>query len=74
MIEDSNNLPSSEYLDISTFSRLLDDTTNSYKFVFFISILDILSCRFFDVTLPINLNELAIEMLVTADHTSVIHT
>jgi hypothetical protein len=66
MIEDFNNLPTSENLDISTFSRLLDDTTNSYKFVFFISILDILSCRFFNVTFPITLNELAIEMLVNA--------
>jgi hypothetical protein len=66
MAEDFNNLPTSENLDISTFSRLLDDTTNYYKFVFFISILDILSCRFFNVTLPITLNELAIEMLVNA--------
>jgi HNH endonuclease len=66
MTEELNNLPSSENLDISTFSRLLDDTTNSYKFVFFISILDILSSRFFNVTLPINLNDLAIEMLVNA--------
>jgi hypothetical protein len=60
------DLPSSENLDISTFSRLLDDTTNSYKFVFFISLLDLLSSQFFKVTLPISLKDLAIEMLVNA--------
>jgi hypothetical protein len=62
----NNSLPSAENLDISTFSRLLEDTTNSYKFVFFISILDLLSSRFFDLSSPIALNELAVEMLVNA--------
>ncbi|WP_460194379.1 HNH endonuclease domain-containing protein [Thermosynechococcus sp. FA-CM-4201] len=60
------SLPSSESLDIATFSRLLDDTTNSYKFLFFISLLDILSSRLFEVTSPISLKDLAIEMLVNA--------
>ncbi|QZZ19850.1 hypothetical protein J5X98_21450 [Leptothermofonsia sichuanensis E412] len=60
------SLPNSESLDIATFSRLLDDTTNSYKFLFFLSLLDILSSRFFKVTSPISLKDLAIEMLVNA--------
>lgn len=59
-------LPNSESLDIATFSRLLDDTTNSYKFLFFLSLLDILSSRFFKVTSPISLKDLAVEMLVNA--------
>lgn len=60
------SLPNSESLDIATFSRLIDDTTNSYKFLFFISLLDILSSRFFQVTSPISLKDLAVEMLVNA--------
>lgn len=60
------DLPSSEALDISTFSRLLDDTTNSYKFIFFLSLLDTLSCQFFKSISPITLKDLAIEMLVNA--------
>jgi len=66
MPKESYELPSSHNLDISTFSRLLDDTTNSYKFVFFLSILDILSSRFFKVSLPISLKELSVEMLANA--------
>lgn len=60
------NLPNSERLDIATFSTLLDDTTNSYKFLFFLSLLDILSNRLFKVDLPISLKDLSIEMLVNA--------
>ncbi|MBW4554170.1 MAG: hypothetical protein KME35_24165 [Aphanocapsa sp. GSE-SYN-MK-11-07L] len=63
---ETHDLPASESLDVSTFSRLLDDTTNSYKFVFFLSILDLLSSRFFNVSSPISLHELAVEMLVNA--------
>lgn len=58
--------PDSDGLDIATFSRLLDDTTNSYKFLFFLSLLDILSSRLFRVDLPIPLKDLAIEMLTNA--------
>ena len=47
----SNNvidLPQVEGLDISAFSRLFANTTNSYKYIFFLSLLDILSRRNFD--------------------------
>ncbi len=66
MTERTHSLPPSDSLDISTFSRLLDDTTNSYKFVFFLSLLNILSNSSFDVSSPISLNDLAVEMLVNA--------
>ena len=65
-MRETYNLPLSNNLDVSTFSRLLDDTTNSYKFVFFLSILDILSSRFFKVSPSIILKDLAVEMLVNA--------
>ena len=61
-----DNLPFSENLDIATFSRLLDDTTKSYKFVFLLSLLDLLSSRFFKVSSPIPLRDMAVEMLVNA--------
>ena len=60
------DLPSSQSIDILTFSRLLDDTTNSYKFVFLLSFLDLLSSQFFKSSSPILLKDLAVEMLVNA--------
>ena len=62
----STDLPISDNLDISTFSRLFDDTTNSYKFIFFISLLDILRSGLFKDSPSISLKDLAIEMLVVA--------
>jgi len=65
----SNNvigLPQVEGLDISAFSRLFTDRTNSYKYIFFLSILDILSRRNFDASSPISFREITIEMLANA--------
>jgi HNH endonuclease len=61
-----SNLPISNDLDISIFSRLFENTASSYKFVFFISLLDILKNDLFEVCSPISLKDLAIEMLVVA--------
>ena len=35
----NNNLPSNSHLDISSFSRILNNTSTSYKFLFFISLI-----------------------------------
>lgn len=59
-------LPQSEELDISALCKLFEDTTNSYKYVLFVSLLDILKRRLFDVSLPIDIRELTIEMLANA--------
>jgi hypothetical protein len=59
-------LPSSDDLNISALSRLFSNTTNSYKFVFFLSILDILARRNFEVKKPISFFELTVEMLANA--------
>lgn len=56
-------LPLSVDVNIAALSRLFTDKTNSYKFVFFISILDILKRRSFDTSEPITFRELVIEML-----------
>lgn len=62
----SPKLPPSEEVNIPAFSRLFADTTNSYKFVFFISLLDILRRRNFEVSQPITFEELVVEMLANA--------
>ena len=62
-IPNSTSLPFAEDLNIAALSRLFTDKTNSYKFVFFISILDILKRRNFDVSESISFKDLVIEML-----------
>lgn len=62
----SKRLPQSEQVNVSALSRVFGKTTNSYKFLFFISLLDILKRRRFDVEKPISFQELIIEMLANA--------
>lgn len=59
-------LPSSEYLNTTALSKLFSRTTNSYKFLFFISILDLLKEREFQSTGQIGFFDLTVEMLVKA--------
>jgi HNH endonuclease len=59
-------LPASEEVNIAALSRLFSNTTNSYKYIFFISILDILKRRRFDISQPIAFEELTVEMLANA--------
>jgi len=60
------NLPASDHLNIAALSRLFADTTNSYKYLFFLSLLDILNRRHFEVLSPISFEELIVEMLANA--------
>lgn len=59
-------LPYSDRLDIGALSRLFSDTTNSYKYLFFLSFLQVLKERNFKVHTEIALADLEAEMLVTA--------
>ncbi|MBE9011876.1 helix-turn-helix domain-containing protein [Pseudanabaenaceae cyanobacterium LEGE 13415] len=59
-------LPETDGLNIAALSRIFDKTTTSYKYVFFLSLLDILRRRNFDAESPISLRELLIEILVNA--------
>ena len=61
-----SSLPYSSKLDIAALSRLFANTTNSYKYVFFISYLDILRRRGFTAREPISFREMTIEMLATS--------
>ena len=62
----SKQLPASKEVNIAALSRLFKNTTNSYKYIFFISILDILKRCQFDVSEPITFDNLVVEMLANA--------
>jgi HNH endonuclease len=66
MTNNHNNLPNSDTLDISALSRLFAKTTTSYKYLYFISLLDILKHRQFEVLSPISFEEIIVEMLVNS--------
>jgi transcriptional regulator with XRE-family HTH domain len=59
-------LPESDRVSVATLAQLLENTTNSYKYLFLLSLLDILKRRQFDVLSPISFTELTIEMLANA--------
>lgn len=62
----SQDLPPSDRVNVSVLSQIFDNTTNSYKYLFFLSILDILRRRNFDTLSPISFQEIIIEMLANA--------
>jgi len=61
-----SQLPTGEGLDIAAFSRLFAHTTNSYKYIFFFSLLDVLKRQNFDASLSIPLRDITIEMLANS--------
>jgi len=56
----------SSTIDVGVLSSLFNNTTNSYKYVFFLSLLRLLEEQEFKVDAPISLDALSTEMLVTA--------
>ena len=65
MNELNSNLPNSERLNISVLAKIFKKTTNSYKYLFFLSILDILHRNNFK-DLVISFKDLTIEILANA--------
>jgi transcriptional regulator with XRE-family HTH domain len=59
-------LPKSDRVNVSALSQIFDNTTTSYKHLFFIAILDILRRRKFDTLSPISFREIIVEMLANA--------
>ncbi|MBE9212635.1 hypothetical protein IQ247_07880 [Plectonema cf. radiosum LEGE 06105] len=59
-------LPQSERVNVSVLSQIFNNTTNSYKYLFFLSLLDILKRRKFDTLSPISFEEIIVEMLANA--------
>lgn len=66
MIDQFHQLPHDEQLNISALSCLFENTTTSYKYIYFISLLDILKRRQFEVLSPISFEEIIVEMLANA--------
>jgi hypothetical protein len=62
----NSSLPYNPKLDIAALARLFANTTNSYKYIFFISYLDILRRREFSAKEPISFREITVEMLATS--------
>lgn len=62
----AEQLPQSDQVDVATLSRLFSDCTTSYKYLFFLSLLDILKRRQFEVLSSISFQELIVEMLANA--------
>jgi len=59
-------LPDSDILNIESLSKILNRTTNSYKFIFFLSILDIIKERNFEFAGQVSFFDLTVHMLVKA--------
>ncbi|MBD2364928.1 hypothetical protein H6G36_27840 [Anabaena minutissima FACHB-250] len=62
----THELPQSERVNVSVLSQIFNNTTNSYKYLFFLSLLDILKRRHFDTLSPISFEEIIVEMLANA--------
>ncbi|EKD09466.1 HNH endonuclease domain-containing protein [Limnospira platensis] len=62
----ASELPNSDHLNIAALSALFVHTTNSYKYLFFWSLLDILARQNFHKSLSISFREIIIEMLANA--------
>ena len=62
----NKDLPLSDRVNVSALSQIFDRKTNSYKYLFFFSLLDILRRRNFDTLSPITFQEIIIEMLAIA--------
>jgi len=65
MFADNKSLPPSYSLNTSVLSQLFNSTTNSYKYLFFSALLDILERNLFDCEL-ISFRDLVVEMLANA--------
>ena len=62
----NESLPESNCVNVSALSGLFFNTTNSYKYLFFLAILEILKRRNFENFSPITFREIVIEMLANA--------
>ena len=62
----TQQLPHSDQLNIAALSNLFTHTTNSYKYLFFMSLMSLMKDRHFQVEDGIQLSNFEIEMAVTA--------
>ncbi|WP_315787386.1 HNH endonuclease domain-containing protein [Fischerella sp. JS2] len=62
----SQDLPKSNKVNVTILSQIFNNITNSYKYLYFLSILDIIKRRNFDTLSPISFREIIVEMLANA--------
>ncbi|MBD6614803.1 helix-turn-helix domain-containing protein [Komarekiella sp. 'clone 1'] len=62
----TQDLPLSDKVDVTVLARIFNNITNSYKYLYFLSLLDILKRRKFDTLSPISFQEIIVEMLANA--------
>lgn len=65
-VVDPEKLPKSNQVDVDALLNIFAKTTTSYKYLFFLSLLDILKERKFQVRFSISFQELIVEMLAKA--------
>jgi len=65
-IGSNHNLPPSSKVNITTLAQIFNNTTNSYKYVYFLSLLDIIKRKNFNSSLSISFQEIIVEMLANA--------
>ncbi|MBW4687973.1 MAG: hypothetical protein KME40_23455 [Komarekiella atlantica HA4396-MV6] len=62
----NQELPLSDKVNVTVLVQIFNDTTNSYKYLYFLSLLDIVKRRNFDTLSPISFREIIVEMLANA--------
>lgn len=60
------DLPLSNKVNVTVLTQIFNDTTNSYKYLYFLSLLDIIKRRNFDTLSPISFQEIIVEMFANA--------
>ncbi|CAN5510247.1 HNH endonuclease domain-containing protein [soil metagenome] len=61
-----NQLPESDEVNATTLARIFDEVTTSYKFLFFLALLDGAERNCFDTSIPLSMKEIVLDMLVLA--------
>jgi hypothetical protein len=62
----NHNLPPSDKVNITVLAQIFNNTTNSYKYLYFLSLLDIIKRRNFNSSLSLSFQEIIVEMLANA--------
>ncbi len=62
----NQGLPLSDKVNVTVLSQIFNNITNSYKYLYFLSILDIIKRRNFDTLSPISFREIIVEILANA--------
>ncbi|WP_175586684.1 helix-turn-helix transcriptional regulator [Nostoc sp. UIC 10630] len=62
----NQDLPLSDKVNVTVLAQIFNNITNSYKHLYFLSILDIIKRRNFDTLSPISFREIIVEMLANA--------